>query len=254
MWSSVPDVEVVLPAQRVLFAYALRMGEAAYNGIVHAGKLLLSPEVPMSRISLVIPILLVVPLATAKNKKPVLPADVLKAQTVLVMIKPDAGEPLTDISANRTAREAVERSLMKWGRFRLALDSETADLIFAVRTGNGQTVRPTIGNSPMDNPPVIFQPGTTDTRGGVQSGRPPGMNQPTGVPDSPRPGTEIGPSEDTLEVYRGSFDHPLDNPPVWRFSGKDGLRAPSVLAVEQFHKAIDESEKALAQKQSKAKP
>ena len=53
-------------------------------------------------------LLLLVPLADAKNKKKqVLPDYVLKAQTILVVIHPDAGEPLTNPMANRTAQEDV---------------------------------------------------------------------------------------------------------------------------------------------------
>jgi hypothetical protein len=67
--------------------------------------------------------LLLVPVLCAKDKtKPTLPADVLRAQTVAVVIEPAAGEPLTDPGANRGAQEAVENALMRWGRFRLAMD------------------------------------------------------------------------------------------------------------------------------------
>jgi hypothetical protein len=51
--------------------------------------------------------------ALAKEKeKPVLPDFVLKAQTVLVLIQPDAGEPLTDPLANRKAQQEVEKAMM----------------------------------------------------------------------------------------------------------------------------------------------
>jgi hypothetical protein len=40
----------------------------------------------------------------------------------------------------------------------------------------------------------------------------------------------------------------VDYAPVWNYSAKDGLKAPSVAAVEQFRKAVEESEKAAAQK------
>jgi len=56
--------------------------------------------------------LLLVPLLCAKDKtKAILPADVLRAQTVAVVIEPGAGEPLTDPGANRGAQEAVENAL-----------------------------------------------------------------------------------------------------------------------------------------------
>jgi hypothetical protein len=213
----------------------------------------------MSRTSLLLVIaLLLSPSANAKDKKnkPILSADVLRAQTVLVMISPDAGERLDDPAGNRRAQEDVERSLTKWGRFRIVNEVSAADLIFTVRRGNGRMVNPTIANSPIDNRPVILQPGADSDRIGAQHGQLPGMNQP-GVPQDsePRAQTEIGSSEDTIEVYRGDVDMPLDRSPVWRYSAKDALRPPSVSAVEQFHNAIDQSEKAIAaQDAQKKKP
>lgn len=205
--------------------------------------------------SILLSLLLLTSLAQAKNKKAPLTADVLRAQTVLVVIDPEAGEPLTDPGANRNARDEVEKALMKWGRYRLALDAQTADLVFSVRRGTGRSVTPTIGNLPTDNRPVILQPTDGGVRAGQQRGHPPDLSQPgIGGPQDPepRPRTEMGSSEDTLEVYRGGVEYPLDAPAVWRYSGKDALRAPKVPAVEQFQKAVDESEKIIAsQKQKK---
>jgi hypothetical protein len=67
-------------------------------------------------------------MAKDKKKSPV-PDNVLRAQTVLVVIHPDAGEPLTDPRANRTAHDDVEQAMTTWGRFRVVRDTETADLI-----------------------------------------------------------------------------------------------------------------------------
>lgn len=205
--------------------------------------------------SILLSLLLLVPFVQAKNKKAPLTADVLRAQTVLVVIDPAAGEPVTDPSANRNARDEVEKALVKWGRYRLAIDAQTADLVFTVRRGSGRSVTPTIGNLPTDNRPVIVQPTDGGVRVGQQSGHPPDLNRPgMGGPqdNEPRPRTEIGGSEDTLEVYRGGVEYPLDAPAVWRYSGKDALRPPKVPAVEQFQKAVDESEKIIAnQKQKK---
>jgi hypothetical protein len=214
----------------------------------------------MSRIFLSLGLVLVLcHLAFAKDKeKPVLSSDVLRAQTVLVVIEPDAGEPLTNPDANSKCRDDVERALMKWGRFRLVIESQTADLIISVRKGTGRAVTPTISAGPVDNRPVILQPGEGgDIRIGGQRGHPPDVSQ-TG-PDSPqntgpRVKTEVGPSEDMFEVYRGRIDYPLDSPPVWRYIAKDGLRPPQVRAVDEFRKAIDQTEKAIDQKQQKKKP
>jgi len=196
--------------------------------------------------------------ASAKDKhKPLLPSDVLRAETAYVIIHPDAGEPLTNLKANSQAREDVEKALDKWGRFRIVQDSITADLIFTVRTGSGQMVRPTVKNSPTDNRPVIFQPSDNGNISiGAQQGTPPDPTQPTqGQDTSPRLSTEVGSTEDTLEVYRGREDQPaLDTSPVWRYSGKDALRAPKISAVGKFQDAITDAEKAASQKSGAPKP
>jgi hypothetical protein len=191
------------------------------------------------------------PLSGAKNKKKqLLPDYVLNAQTVLVVIEPEAGEPLTNPTANRTAQENVERELEKWGRFRLVMGSPTADLIVAVRTGHAGG--PTISNSPVDDRPVIVQPSDGGIRVGGHQGRPPDLNNPgLGTPDdgSPRIGNQIGPSEDMFAVYRGGIDYPLDAPPIWRYMAKGALSGPQAIpAVEQFKKALTESEKQRAQR------
>ena len=215
----------------------------------------------MSRIPVLLAFALLLPLsANAKDKdedKPVLPAYVLKAETVFVTIHPDAGEPFTDLTANSKAREAVERALTAWGRFRLVQDSITADLIFTVRTGSGQIVRPTVKGSPTDNQPVILQPSDGgNIRIGGKVGRPPDLTQPIpGQDTGPRGSTEVGSPDDMMEVYRGRVDQPpLDAAPVWRYTAKNSLRAPTVSAIEQFRKAINEAEKAANQKRSPQKP
>lgn len=188
---------------------------------------------------------LLTPLVIAKDKKkPTLPDYILKAQTVYVVIQPDAGEPLTDPTANRTAEDAVEKALMKWGRFKLEPGSQTADLVIAVRKGHA--AGPTIRNSPADDRPVIIQSsGEAGTRVGARQGRPPDLSDPgLGGPTDrgPQISNQIGSSEDAFEVYMGGVQYPLDAPPLWRYIAKDALKAPRVDAVEQFRKAIDESE------------
>ena len=121
------------------------------------------------------------------------------------------------------------------------MSPQTADLVIAVRKGHAAGL--TIGNSPKDDSPVILQPhdGGTDVRVG---GPPPGDS-------SPAPGhnrdlsiiNQVGPSQDSFEVYLGGVEHPLDSAPVWRYLGENALDAPAVAAVSAFQKAIDESEK-----------
>jgi hypothetical protein len=187
-------------------------------------------------------LLAVLPFAAAKDKKQVLPGYVLKAETVEVVIQPGAGEPAADPTANRTARENVEKALSQWGRFRLVTSADVADLVIAVRKGHAGG--PTIANSPTDNPPVTIETGGGNTRVGVQQGQPADLSYPLpGEPRGTRPGGDTGTAEDSFEVYQGRVDYPLDRAPFWRYRGKNALNGPEVEAVEQFHKAIIESEK-----------
>lgn len=197
----------------------------------------------------VVVLALLVPPAIAKDKnKATLPRYILQAQTVLVIVDPDSGEPVDQPYANKTARENVETAIMQWGRFRLVNDGERSDLIITVRTGNGKTMRPTMKGGPVDQRPGEVE-GTDDTiRIGAHQGQPPanqGTN-PAGMspPESgPHVSNEVGPSEDMFEVFRGDLEHALDNPPAWRYIAKDCLSAPKVAAVDEFRKAIADAEK-----------
>src|SRR5215831_6612299 len=162
-----------------------------------------------------------------KKKKQELPDLVLNAQTVFVVIHPDAGEPVTNPIANRTAQENVENALTKWGRFHLVMSPQTADLVIAVRKGHAGG--PTISNSPADDRPVILQPNDGDVRIGAQQGRRPGLSDPGLGPQDrgpqdrgpqdrgPHISNEIGSSEDSFEVYLGGVESPLDASPIWRY-------------------------------------
>ena len=197
--------------------------------------------------------------ASAKDKqKNALPASVLKARTVAVIIEPDAGMSPSDPLANKTAREEVEKALMKWGRFTLVMEGQMPDLVITVRRGHGKVVEPTIGGGRVNDRPVVIQSTDSSVRIGGQQGRPPNAQQTRPEDTSPRPQTEIGPGEDMFTVYDasvveagGNLDDVLLRPPVWRYLAKDALRAPRVQAVEEFHKLIDEAEK---QQQRQKKP
>lgn len=191
-------------------------------------------------------VLLVTP-ALAKNKKPVIPEDVLRARTVLVVIDPDAGAPLDQPRANSIARENVEKALMEWGRFNLVMEGQEPDLIITVATGDGRAVRPTIRGGPIDDRPGYGQTTDSSVRIGGHQGQPPPMNDPSMNPPEPRPhvSNEVGPTVDTFAVYRGGArSNPLDTSPVWRYIGKDCLRpSPQVEAVEKFRKTLADAEK-----------
>jgi hypothetical protein len=164
---------------------------------------------------------------------------------VLVVVDPDSGIALDAPNANRAALEDVEKALMNWGRFELAMDVSTADLVISLRRGNGKIAQPTIGGVPNNGRPVIFEPTDSGGRIGGRSGNPPQAGDPTNTQPQGRPteGVEVGPSEDMFVVYRGKRDNALDYPAVWRYTAKDALRSPAVPAVDEFRKLIVEAEK-----------
>jgi hypothetical protein len=184
--------------------------------------------------------------AIAKDKnKSSFPAYVLHARTVLVVIYPGAGEPLDQPYANTTARENVEKALMDWGRFDLVMSGQDSDLVIAVRIGNGKMMQPTLHGGPIGQRSGTADSSDTTVRIGGQQGPTPPLTQPGATPTDrgTQMGNEVGPPDDTFEVYRGNVQYPLDSSPVWRYSRKDCLRAPEVAAVEEFRRAVADAEK-----------
>jgi len=175
------------------------------------------------------------------KKKNILPAYVLTARTVKVIIDPTAGISIDDPRANEIARADVEAALRTWGRFEL-VTAGPADLVIVVRKGLGRVVDPTI-HDPRQNDPMSAESGV-----GPENSRPPGMpgsaSSPSMTNDRPSPQTEIGGTEDSFMVYRGDVDRPLDTAPVWRCVASDALQPHSVPAVDKFRKAIADAEKA----------
>jgi hypothetical protein len=177
------------------------------------------------------------------DKKACLPAYVLRAETVIVLVDPDAGISASAPLANQKAREDVEKALMKWGRFRLVLDAPSADLVIVVRKGSGKVVQPTISGVPTNDRPVIVQPTDSGVRLGGQKGRPVGSTEPAPQDTKPAPQIEAGTPNDMFVVYQGGTADPLSRPAAWRYINKDSLKSPSVPAVAEFRKAVEEAEK-----------
>lgn len=191
------------------------------------------------------------------KKKPTLPATILNARTVAVIIDPDAGVSPDAPLANRTAAEDVEKALEKWGRFKAVMSGMTPDLVIVIRKGNGKLVQPTIhGRTAPNDRPVILQPNDGEIRVGGQQGRAPNDPQSDPQGDSPGEGAGIGASEDSFVVYDGSVADPTSRPPVWRYVAKDALHSHDVPAIDVFRKLIEETEKQLQkqQQQQQKKP
>src|SRR5579864_2355124 len=182
--------------------------------------------------ALFVPLLLLISAANGKDKhKPVLPEYVLRAQTVRVVIDPNAGEPLDQPQANALARDNVEKALMEWGRFRLVLDGGESDLVIVIRTGDGRMSRPTMKGGPIDQRPGVGQSTDGDIRIGGQRGQPP-MNDPSMDPQSPQNqgphvSNEVGPRTDSFLVYQGrtwgGSGGAQDSPALWRYEVKNCL-------------------------------
>ncbi|MGC0772995.1 MAG: hypothetical protein WB543_08675 [Candidatus Acidiferrum sp.] len=196
--------------------------------------------------------------ANAKKKEKVyLPGYVLKAQTVLVVILPDAGQTIDDPLANQKAQADVENALMKWGRFRLVQDASQADLVIGIRKGTGKNSNPTINGGPA-NSPVAIDSKNNQIRVMGRQGPPadatqPGIPTDTAGPDQrAHPGMEVGARDDTFDLFQGGVQYPVEGAVVWKYVAKDGLKPPGVAAVDQFRIAIEESEKAAQQKQQQS--
>ena len=192
-------------------------------------------------------------IAANEKKKIVLPAVVLKAQSMAVLIDPDAGISPSAPLENKTAQEDVEKALAKWGRFRAVMSSMNPDLVIVIRKGNGKMVQPTIGGTSPNNRPVILQPNDNGIRIGGQKGQSPDGTQSDPQSSSSQPQVGIGASEDSFVVYDGTASDPMDRAPLWRYVAKNGLHSPEVPAVDEFRKLIEEAEKQ-QQKQQQKKP
>ncbi|MBV8631646.1 MAG: hypothetical protein JOZ83_12015 [Silvibacterium sp.] len=185
--------------------------------------------------------------AFAKDKKPTLPAYVLAAQSITVIIDPQAGVSIDEPQANQIAQKDVEAALMNWGRFEVRMVAGGgADLIVVVRKGHGRLVKPTISDPRQNDKLGSITPIDGGVGIGGQQGHPP-PSSPVQSPDqTPAPQVEVGATQDTFLVYRGDVDDPLNGAPAWRYTASDALQSPSVPAVDKFRKAIADAEKAAA--------
>lgn len=191
------------------------------------------------------------PSSLAKDKQPVLPAYILQAETVAVLIDPDAGISLSDPNANQTARRDVEAALLKWGRFQTVLDPVNADIVIVLRKGTGKLVDTTINDPRQNRRPGSITDADDNMQIGAQHGPPP--RDPGSFPRGPQmpmpgphPQVETGAREDSFVVYEGHTDDPADNVPAWRYIHKNGLRSHDVPAVDEFRKAMQEAAKQTA--------
>jgi hypothetical protein len=203
----------------------------------------------LKRASALLAVSLLVTLGFAKDKKNALPAYVLSAKTVAVIIDPSAGISIDDPRANQDAQKDVEAALLSWGRFEPVLSKQTADLIIVLRRGNGRMMNETMPDPRQNNRAGVITPADNGVSMGGQHGPQSGMPGGPGTGPGPQsPQTEIGQADDSFVVYKGGDEKPLDAPPAWRYVAMDGLSPHSVPAVAAFRKAVENAEKAAAEK------
>jgi len=188
--------------------------------------------------------LLIAAPAFAKDKKNILPAYILTARTVAVLIDPSAGVSIDDPQANRIAQKDVETALLNWGRLVPVMSTRGADLVIVVRKGHGRVAQPTISDPRQNNRIGAVVPFDNGVGVGAQQGHPPASTTPSPGDQVPHPQAEIGSTDDSFLVYRGDVDDPLSSAPAWRYTASDALQSPSVPAVDRFRKAIADAEKA----------
>jgi hypothetical protein len=197
---------------------------------------------------LTLSVLTLLPLS-AKEKQPKspMPFTVLKAQTIAVIIDPDAGRSVRNPQGNETAQRDVETALGNWGRFQTTMSYLNADLIIVIRKGSGRMVDETIPDPRQNGRVGTTEPLDNGIYVGAQHGTPPNpTSRQTTKESQPTTPTqvEVKDPNDTFLVYMGGSDTPLDGTPIWRYVAKDALKSPSVPAVVAFRKAFAETEQA----------
>jgi hypothetical protein len=170
--------------------------------------------------------------AGSKDKKKVktpVPALVTQAQYIY-LTSYDGPETSFGVSpADRQALATVQDAIRKWGKYKVTLRQQDADLILLVRSGR-----------------------TLDARVGA------GVNAGSGrdtTASGPNVRVEAASSglEDELAVYQRATG--LNSAPLWRGLMANGLQAPVPALVEKLRAAVEETEKVLKeQQQQKKKP
>jgi hypothetical protein len=181
----------------------------------------------------------------AKDKtKNILPAYVLQAKTVAVVIDPNAVISIDDPRANEMAQKDVEAAFMKWGRFNLVPDPKTADLIVMVRKGNSRLTDDALPDPRQSNgiDPANRGGSTGTSRSGPAILGQPGLESSRQIPQ-----TGIADPGDLFSVFKGG-QNTLYATPVWNYTGRDGLNPQFVPAVTAFRKAVAAADKAEAEK------
>jgi hypothetical protein len=164
-----------------------------------------------------------------KDPKRELPDQVLIAQYVYVTgWHGDLLDPRTP-AAEKDAISRVQSAVHEWGRYKLAYQPEQADLMLVVKPGRLGMVQGGVGG--LGGPDIVM-------------GTPPPQGRPTGSANIGY-GADAGSPTDYLMVslFPGN---PIDASYAWKRAGYNGLQGRKIPLLEEFKKAVSETEKAKA--------
>jgi hypothetical protein len=144
-----------------------------------------------------------------------------------VYVEAEDGGDITKPGLFPEDREAIsnmQEALRRWNRYALAIRKDQADLVFIVRKGRiaGALGHGGISEDSGPAPPTPPRPGQSPNA------------------DTLGVGTEVGPVDDSLQVFTSSANGKLVGP-IWAREIKDGLDGPRVLLLQQLKDAVEQA-------------
>ena len=197
----------------------------------------------MKSLKLTVLLLLLLPalaMAQKKEKKPKLPEAFDHAHFVFVeAVDGEEFKPGLD-TADRLAIADLRDALQSWGRYKLIVEREKADLIFVVRKGRLAEARVggginDSGQDPIGDPQAGPQGGQM---GGQMGSQFPGQQRQRGT--TPGAGGEAGPEDDLLKVCQLNVNGKLSGP-LWIHTFQNGLNPPRLILFAQFKEEVEKA-------------